>query len=168
MCDRQQDSLVMRAWSKELGLGKCRCSEDRFKRRYFGWILKDLFTHSKSIVEYLLYVRFYERCRVDSGEKRPRFTLRVDTEMLRGLWAARSPELGKRRLSWQWSGLTRGGVGLRCQPREKPSSATSPVGTGCLEGALIQSPAWGQLRRAAHPLTMAWRTRKVSPVPRST
>lgn len=74
----------------------------------------------------------------------------------------------------QWSGLARGGVGLRCQWQEKPSSAKSPVGTSCPRGTdpepsiVRPQPCRGQHTRAAHLPTIARRTHKVSPVPRST
>lgn len=55
--------------------------------------MKDLVIFLKNIVECLLFVRFYDRCRAYSGEKRFRFIFRVDIEVMRGLWVDRGLEL---------------------------------------------------------------------------
>lgn len=95
--------------ARNWGYGKVGVLGKGLQGRYFGWILKDFFTHSKSIVECLLYAGFYDRCRVYSGgDKGPgspsEWTQRCweDCELAE-VW------FGKRRLSWVvvWIGKRR-------------------------------------------------------------
>lgn len=132
----QQNSLIMGARSKQLGVGKGQCIEGRFTEETIFWLNFEGFIQPfKKIllnVHYTLDSMTGAGCTV--GGKRPRFTLRVDTKVLGGLWAGKNLELAREGCHGQWSGLAGDGVGLRCQQQEKSSSAKSPVGTSCPEG----------------------------------